>query len=101
MVIFFSTNIHQRALIRGWYFSKINVKKQQQKNNNNNNNKKKNRPFFKSKLGDGHLLEHGRLLEFLRYVVVRTFKESHTHLSCLHDGALALLLFAPLQGKAL
>ena len=29
---------------------------------------KKNRPFFKSKLGGGHLLEHGRLLECLRYI---------------------------------
>ena len=98
MVIFFSANIHQRALISGWYFSKQSVKnknknKQQQQQKKRKKKKKekkekKNRPFFKSKFGDGHLLEHGRLLEFLRYVVVRTFRESHIYLSCLQTALL-------------
>ena len=34
--------------------------------------------IFKSKLGDGHLLEHGRLLEFLRHVHPPLWLGRHT-----------------------
>ena len=39
--------------------------------------KKKNRPFFKSTLWGGCLLEHGRLLESLRYIHLQCEKFTH------------------------
>ena len=49
MVIFFSANIHQRALISGWYFSKQSVKNKNKNKQQQQQKKKKKEKKRKEK----------------------------------------------------